>query len=566
MPASEVTVLDQTEGAGTANVDTVAMTGAGGKTVHRQVACIASPTNFAQVAEVDSSGRLSVAVNNTVSATIKDSAGDSAMDDANNALRVNVVAGGAGDGAILDGVSSAIKASVFDYTNSNPLAVRLTDTNGDYVSAGGGGTQYTEDAAAAADPVGTQLISRRRDALSATEVSADGDVIAVNATNKGELYVKHVDAIPVTDNAGSLTVDGSVGISSLPDEGQQTMANSISVAIASNQSAVPVSAASLPLPTGAATLAEQQTQTTALQLLDDVVKTDDAAFTPATDKVAMIGAEFDDSAPDAVNEGDAGALRMSANRNLYTTIRDAAGNERGANVDASNRLSTSVDNNPVLGAGTNNIGDVDVLTLPALPAGTNNIGDVDIVSLPNEGQQTMANSISVAVASDQSSLPVTPAGNVADDAGDSGNPVKVGFVARTTNRTAVADGDRVNAAADDMGRQVVVLNNVRDLETHATTTISNTTETTILAAGSAGVFHDVTLITIANTSATATRVDIRDATGGSVIWPFYVPAGTTIGANITTPVKQTTAANNWTAQLATAVTDIRIFIQAVKNV
>ncbi len=35
-----------------------------------------------------------------------------------------------------------------------------------------------------------------------------------------------------------------------------------------------------------------------------------------------------------------------------------------------------------LPAGTNNIGDVDVLTLPALPAGTNNIGDVDVLTLP----------------------------------------------------------------------------------------------------------------------------------------------------------------------------------------
>ena len=37
---------------------------------------------------------------------------------------------------------------------------------------------------------------------------------------------------------------------------------------------------------------------------------------------------------------------------------------------------------PSLPAGTNNIGDVDVLSLPALPAGTNNIGDVDVASLP----------------------------------------------------------------------------------------------------------------------------------------------------------------------------------------
>lgn len=35
-----------------------------------------------------------------------------------------------------------------------------------------------------------------------------------------------------------------------------------------------------------------------------------------------------------------------------------------------------------LAAGTNNIGDVDVLSLPAIPAGNNNIGDVDIASVP----------------------------------------------------------------------------------------------------------------------------------------------------------------------------------------
>lgn len=65
---------------------------------------------------------------------------------------------------------------------------------------------------------------------------------------------------------------------------------------------------------------------------------DDAAFTPATTRVFPIAGEFDDAAPDSVDEGDAGAIRMSGRRELYTQIRDAAGNERGANVDASNRL------------------------------------------------------------------------------------------------------------------------------------------------------------------------------------------------------------------------------------
>lgn len=68
---------------------------------------------------------------------------------------------------------------------------------------------------------------------------------------------------------------------------------------------------------------------------------DDAAFTPATSKVTVIGGEFDDTSPDSVNEGDAGAPRISANRNLYTTIRDAAGNERGVNVDSNGEIGIS---------------------------------------------------------------------------------------------------------------------------------------------------------------------------------------------------------------------------------
>jgi len=65
---------------------------------------------------------------------------------------------------------------------------------------------------------------------------------------------------------------------------------------------------------------------------------DDGVFTPGTSLVDVIAGQYDDTTPDSVSEGDAGALRMSANRNLYMTIRDAAGNERGANVDASGQL------------------------------------------------------------------------------------------------------------------------------------------------------------------------------------------------------------------------------------
>ncbi len=71
---------------------------------------------------------------------------------------------------------------------------------------------------------------------------------------------------------------------------------------------------------------------------------DDAAFTPGTTAGTPAFAVFDDTTPDSVDEGDGGAIRMSANRNLYVRIRDNAGNERGLNIDAAGALAAVVTN------------------------------------------------------------------------------------------------------------------------------------------------------------------------------------------------------------------------------
>lgn len=64
-------------------------------------------------------------------------------------------------------------------------------------------------------------------------------------------------------------------------------------------------------------------------------------------------AQFDDVSPTSITENQFGNLRMSANRNLYGTIRDAAGNERGVNVNASNQLSVSIDGSSATNISTN---------------------------------------------------------------------------------------------------------------------------------------------------------------------------------------------------------------------
>lgn len=71
------------------------------------------------------------------------------------------------------------------------------------------------------------------------------------------------------------------------------------------------------------------------------------------------------------------------------------------------------------------------------------------------GQTTMAASVPVTIASNQTSLPL--AGDVAHDAPDSGNPVKVGGIAGSAAPTAVAALDRVNTWHSLTGRPMVGL-------------------------------------------------------------------------------------------------------------
>lgn len=82
----------------------------------------------------------------------------------------------------------------------------------------------------------------------------------------------------------------------------------------------------------------------------EVFYADDAAFTPATGGVIATGMLFDDVAPDSVDEGDIGIGRMSARREAYIQIRDAAGNERGLNVDASGNITVNVTGTVTVGS------------------------------------------------------------------------------------------------------------------------------------------------------------------------------------------------------------------------
>lgn len=83
---------------------------------------------------------------------------------------------------------------------------------------------------------------------------------------------------------------------------------------------------------------------TANSVQDAASAVDGVPFTANASVVSLVGAMFDDVSPSTVAEGNSGILRMSSNRALYSVLRDAAGNERGANVTAAKQLSVWAQN------------------------------------------------------------------------------------------------------------------------------------------------------------------------------------------------------------------------------
>lgn len=158
------------------------------------------------------------------------------------------------------------------------------------------------------------------------------------------------------------------------------------------------------------------------------------------------------------------------------------------------------------------------------------------------------------------------AGDAAHDDADVGRPLKIGGKARTAHPAAVANLDRADGYFDKLGRLVTRDYVPRELiASNAITLTASVAETTLLAAGGAGIFHDLALLIISNSSATDARIDIRDATGGAVKLQVFVKAQSTEVVSFPIPQPQAAGNQNWTAQSSASVSSIHIFAQAVKD-
>lgn len=157
-------------------------------------------------------------------------------------------------------------------------------------------------------------------------------------------------------------------------------------------------------------------------------------------------------------------------------------------------------------------------------------------------------------------------GNAANAATDVGNPVKIGGVARTANPTAVTDGQRVDATFDKLGKQVVV-GSIRALKGVQQTTITSSTSETTIVTAIASTFADLYGLIITNTSATVTKVTIKDATAGTTRAVLEVPPTDTRGFMLpeSGAIPQAVVNNNWTATCGTSVASIEITALYVQN-
>lgn len=332
---------------------------------------------------------------------------------------------GGGDGAIVDGASSSIKATVLDYTSSNPLAVRLTDTDGNYVGAGAG-TQYT-DAEDDATPTGTVAMGTDGSNVYAVHTDTSGDlqvdVLTVPETN---VNLQAGDGTDITQTGGALDVNIASGSSAgteysdgdargaatggliMGDDGT----NIQSVAVDSSGD-LQVDVKSSALPTGAASAANQSTIIGHIDGIEGLLTTIDADTGNIDTSLNNIEAGY-------ATEGSAlgsGVLLQG----------DDGTDRKNINVDATTGdVQVDVTNTVTVDLGANN--DVTLATLPDTAASDLATINSNTDSLAVVGGGTEATALRVTIANNST-------GVVSVD--DNGGSLTVDGTVTETNSAAI---------------------------------------------------------------------------------------------------------------------------------
>jgi hypothetical protein len=229
------------------------------------------------------------------------------------AANLNVTAElGATDNAVLDAIAASLALIDNSISAGNELQVDVvgalpagTNNIGDVdvlsVVPGTGATNLGKaiDSAGGATDTGVALLAIRDDALT-TLTPVDGDYVALRVSSTGALHVT-----------------GSAGMTQYTEDGASAGGESLCLVGAVRRDSAASSSA-----TDGDYVTLNTNATGALRVTVDSFtnsQTDDAAFTPGTSLVSVIGGTADEGSTDSVDEGDAGAIRMTLDRKLITT-------------------------------------------------------------------------------------------------------------------------------------------------------------------------------------------------------------------------------------------------------
>lgn len=375
----------------------------------------------------------------------------------------------------------------FDSGDNPYKKVILYDSNGNEIAVGGG-TQYSEGAEAAIITGTAILWEDTSDILRVPSAAKPLPVKVISGGGAGEQYADNTVVDAAYKGNIILGTDGiNYQVIATDSDGnvQADILTMPTVAVTGTfwQATQPVSAAALPLPAGAAT--------SALQLPDGHNVT--------------VG-----------NTGGAAAVNIQDGGNVIT-------------VD---------------GTVIANLSDVDNAVLDTIDA------VLDTIS----GKITACNTGAVVVAS--GAITETNSGaiktavelidnyypDVAHDAADSGNPLKVGhkavlFDSSAPPNAAVAEGDRVNSIADEYGRQYVETTHPNYWDVSADYAAAQT-NTSVKAAPGAGLSLYITDVIISN-GATAGNITLLDGSGGTVLLEDYPAINGGLTHSFRSPIKLT---------------------------
>lgn len=289
---------------------------------------------------------------------------------------------GATDNAVLDAIAASLALLDNSIASGNELQVDIVAALPAGANAIGTVTAVgaaAEDAAASGNPV---LVGGRYDSSARTLETGDAGAIALNAS--GQVLVE------IAAGAGS-------GGTAAADDADFTAGTTSGTPVMGVYESTPTSVTDGDLGTVGITANRELKVNVSSGGVSGIV--DDAAFTAGTSEgVLMMGV----ASADTVDANDAGAIAMTTARAMHVAVQNSVTVDLGANNDVTvtGTVDLGATDNAVLDAiaaslalldnsiATGNELQVDVVA--ALPAGTNNIGDVDVLSIA-AGTNTIGN-------------------------------------------------------------------------------------------------------------------------------------------------------------------------------